>query len=160
MVKTYMFYSGNGDDQWMKLSKKNKIILALIAGLIIIIVCILYPKSGTFDSLILKNYSRSEFTRIEILDNALFIDDKGKISKFLYYMGNLKLKECNKNLIKNKRCYDIYLYSNIKKGIGISIYNKNYISIYCPENYRDVKYYEVANKEINIIYIKQLLTHN
>ncbi|WP_142413857.1 hypothetical protein [Hathewaya massiliensis] len=146
------------------MNKRKSIVIIIVISLILILAYFLYPKTGSFDDLILSKYTKDNFTNIMFQSSShnedRTIKDKKKINEFLTYMSQLNLKEYKKDIPEeNKETYYINIYGKDNNGMSIAVNHKNYISIYESFNNKrtKIKTYKITNKDIDMEYIKKVL---
>ncbi len=147
----------------MKISKK-------ILGIVLVVLVIifgaysLYPRSGSFNDLILTKYSKVEFKKVILTSTkhgsfSASSNNIDKINKVLPYLGELKLIEYKSKKDEHytyNEYYDIGLYDHNNNVLGISVYNENLIQVYIGMDSR-TKIYRITDNKVDIEHIKKLI---
>lgn len=119
----------------------------------------IYPKSGSFNDLILKKYSQTQFLNLDINKKNVHkvYNDPNKISEFLSYLKKVQLTEYRgKILYGDNDIYLIGIYSNSKDFIGITMTNENFIEIdmRTDKGKSISKKYKIDNNSLDMKYIE------
>jgi hypothetical protein len=156
----------------MKISRKIVFVIIFLLLSISSIIFILYPKTDTADSFLLKDINKDSITRIRIyeydLEEAREIQDKAKIQEFLSQLSKLNLEECSDNIsINHKDVYDIiisnkngYLSKDGAEKISelqISLYNTGYI-VWDREVTLKSKYFKIKELQ-DVQKLKELISN-
>jgi len=137
-----------------------KKITALLAGILIIIsIYKVYPKSGSFNDLILNKYSRTKFIHLYIYKELPFKDcrDINRINEFLKYLKTIQLREYRGKIPYEKNdYYYIGIYSNNSDILTIESRCKDFIEVcIVTDKYKYVsRKYKIMNSSLNIKYIE------
>ncbi|MCY6355380.1 hypothetical protein [Clostridium sp. ZS2-4] len=140
----------------------KKIFITIIIIVTIIVVYNEYPRSGSFNDLILSKYPEKQFNEIEIAKecNHKICNDIDKINEFLGYLDKLQLIEYKWSIPREED--DSYWISIYNKGnglIGVIIENKNFISIHVTGDHR-IRKYKIINTSLNMKYIEEFYNNS
>ncbi|MFT5875637.1 MAG: hypothetical protein ACI8WT_004631, partial [Clostridium sp.] len=132
---------------------KKKLFIILFAILLIFTICKLYPKSGSFNDLVLSKYSQTQFTSCDIykINTHKICMDIDKINEFLAFLKKVELIEYKGKIpYESNNSYSIGLYGNSSNLLGINIQNKNFIDIYIrTESISISKKYKIINNSLD-----------
>ncbi|MCY6485387.1 hypothetical protein OW763_13705 [Clostridium aestuarii] len=133
----------------------KKVLIIILVIVTIIVVYNEYPRSGSFNELILSKYSGEQFNEIEITkgDTRKICKDIDKIDEFLEHLGQFQLVEYKKTVpCEMDDIYWISIYGN-NNIIGTTIENRKFIYIYARDA-RKSGNYKIINDSLNIKYIE------
>ncbi|MCY6372195.1 hypothetical protein [Clostridium ganghwense] len=139
----------------------KKFFIAIFAIVTIIVVYNEYPRSGSFNELILSKYPEKQFTEIEITKelNHKICNDIHKINEFLGYLDKLQLIEYKRSVPREvDDIYWISIYDNENGLIGITIENRNFIHIHVSDRQRS-RNYKIINTSLDMKYIEDFYNH-
>lgn len=152
----------------MKKAIKWTIFIGIALILIIFIGYSLYGSNKSFQDIISKNYANDTIKKISVQYsynqkdnlNQQYLTDKTQINKLLNYLEPLELKE-----YKGKIDSEHYIYYNLglhtdKNGLlGVTIYNKDFVTIFISTS-NDTKTYKIVNNNFDVYYLKDLVENN
>ncbi|WP_125153510.1 hypothetical protein [Clostridium rectalis] len=137
----------------------KKFLITMAAVLLIIIIYNYYPKSGSFNKLILNKYFNNEIQDIEICKgtNRKVVKSEDKINELMSYFKSLKLLEYKFRIpYRNVDAFKLSIQERDGTLIRVTIQNKNYITILVIDEYKQKsKKYKIIEGSINKDYIEK-----
>ena len=138
---------------------KKIIFSSLFAVLIIFSIYKVYHKSGSFNDLVLRKYTGTQFTSLDIhrKNSHKVYMDTNTIKKFLAYLKKAQLTEYKGEIpYKGDDIYLIGIYSDSDNFLDIAIKDKNYIEIDMETDEGKIisRKYKIKNNSLNLKYIE------
>ncbi|MPM01357.1 hypothetical protein SDC9_47597 [bioreactor metagenome] len=143
----------------MKISIKL-IIIILISITILGFIFLMYPRSGTFETLILNKYKDMNLKIISIKDSSenklTILEDQRDLNKVINYFNNLNIKEIN-SFKENSIISDYITFQYENTNFNIRILDDTHVKISStlPGRHNN-QIYEITNSKINIDFILEL----
>jgi hypothetical protein len=148
------------------MKKGIKIIIASLTILTIsFIIYISFPRYGSFEKLVLNNFSGGNFHRLSMFSmdkknsKANKCEDTITINKFLEYVGKYKIIEYRKTPPYSSLAYTrVDLYTNLPGSLSLSILHPKYIRVNISINGTTKKRtYKILGEGIDLKYLEKLL---
>lgn len=147
----------------MKISIKL-IIIILISITILGFIFLMYPRSGTFETLILNKYKDMNLKMISIKDSSeeklTTLEDQGDLDKALNYFNSLNIKEVN-SFKENSIISDYITFQYENTNFNVRILDDTHVKISSalPGRHNN-QIYKITNSKINIDFILELNNSN
>ncbi|MEG1256517.1 hypothetical protein [Clostridium sp.] len=139
--------------------KKKKTILITLGIIALVVMHIFYPKTGSFDKLVLSEFPKANINSIEIskgngsiVNEYINCDNNDKLNEFIAYIGDLNIVE----YVGRRSVSDLEGYSILLDGIyneegtsksmslKVTIYNHDVIQI--SNGDEEERYYKIYNE--------------